>query len=631
MWSAVAAADWGPALAALRLARGFDLAASLSLFGVLLFWAAVAQPLAPEGGGELLRRRLALLVRVSLAAKVVAASAWLPLQAAQMGASRTEAALAGDDWRAFLDHVAFVAVNTSFGQALALRTALAIGAVLVAGGLAGRGRTALGALLAGLALALQVRLGHAAAVDGLFLPAVVALHVIAAGAWLGGLAPLALTLVAWPDAAVRAAHRFSWLGLAAVAALAGTAVAQSPLLVGDFGGWFGTAYGIVAQWKVLGLVLLLAFAALNRFVLTPALAERGVRPLVASVVAETAVGAVVVALAVWLATLPPGAHIQPIWPFAFQPDFKDIGASHVQREFLQALLLLGIALAGVAALLSRTLRLAGPLVAILLLIWLPQPNWRLVAKPAAATSFYRSETRFTAASIARGEELLRRHCTEACFRPVDDPSDLTPYNVWARTDGDLFGWLTRVFDTIGHSPFARGTIARLSERERWLLIDYFRARVAGTAVKDAEHWRYPIPAPALGLVCSDGRGRQLGDLRGRIVQIVASEDGTLPRLPDPPSGIDVATVVLSQRERAPEELPAGACQASSPDAWTAFAIVGGVEESAFAGTRIHIDANGWLRSRVLPADPLDDDAWRLEIAQIASTPIAVRAAGGHAH
>ncbi|MFC0220582.1 CopD family protein [Pseudochelatococcus lubricantis] len=627
MWAGVAGVDWGPALVALRLARGVDLAASIALFGTLLFWVVIAQPLSPPGKSDVLRAGIARLVRITIAVKIVAALAWLPLQAAEMGTGRVDAS------RSFADLVAIVAFDTSFGRALALRTALAVAAAFVAGGLGSRRRVAAGTLIAGLALCLQAHLGHAAATEGLLLPASVALHVVAAGAWLGGLLPLALTLAAWPDVAAHTARRFSWLGLAAVILLTGTAAVQSVELVGHVGGWFGTAYGIVAQWKIAGLALLLAFAALNRFVLTPSVAGAGTgpRPLIISVATETFVGLAVVALGVWLATLPPGAHIQPVWPFAFQPDYTDIAAPHVRREIWRALLLLGVAAAGVASLFWRPLRIVGPIAAILTFAWLPTPNWRLLARPATETSFYRSETRFTAASIARGEELLRRHCTAACFRPVDDPSDLTPYNLWARTDGDLFGWLTRVFDVIGHSPFEHGAIARLSERERWLLIDYFRARVAGSAVNGSERWRYPIPAPALGLTCADGRKRQLRDLSGRIVQIVASGDGRLPRLPEPPPDIGVATVVLSKREPAIGELAGDICYTSSPDSWTAFAIVSDVDESALAGTRIHIDANGWLRTRVLPSDVLDDDTWRLEIADIASAPLVADVSGGHGH
>ncbi len=626
MWPGAAEADWGAALLALRLARGLDLAASLGLFGTLLFWVAIAFPAAPPGDAGLLRERLARLVRAALALNLAAAAAWLPLQAAGMGAGYT------GDVRAFLHHVPFIAANTSFGQALILRTVLAVIAVLVAGRLHRRDRVAAAAVIAGVSVALQARLGHALAADDPLLLAAVALHVLAAGAWLGGLAPLALTLAAWPDAAARVARRFSWLGLVAVAVLLGTAVVQSPALVGDVGGWFGTAYGIVAQWKVLGLLILLALALVNRFILTPKLAggAAGGRALVISVTIETMVGLVVVALGAWLATLPPGAHILPEWPFPFQPDWSDIGAAHVRREIVRGLVLLAVVAAGVASLLWRPTRVLGPLAAVALVVWLPAPNWRLLAKPATQTSFYRSQTGFTTASIARGEELLRRYCTDACFRPFDDPSDPTPYNFWARSDGDLFGWMTSVFDVIGHSPFPHGTIARLDQRDRWLLIDYFRARVAGSAVKRLDRWWYPVPAPEFSVTCAEGP-RRLRDFSGRIVHVVAGGEGPIAAAPAAPKGIDVATLVLARRELAPAELAGGICHTSSPDAWTAFAIISGIGEDDFTGTRIHIDANGWLRSRIPPNESVDDETWRFEIADIASTPIETDRAAGHNH
>ena len=85
-------------------------------------------------------------------------------------------------------------------------------------------------VLAGAALAVQPLLGHAGAIGGSAGAQLIvseALHLLAAGAWLGGLLPLFLAVGRLPHAAAAAAcHSFTPIGLASVLVLAGTAVVQ---------------------------------------------------------------------------------------------------------------------------------------------------------------------------------------------------------------------------------------------------------------------------------------------------------------------------------------------------------------------------------------------------------------------
>ncbi|MEZ2410370.1 CopD family protein [Bosea sp. RCC_152_1] len=433
-----------------------------------------------------------------------------------------------------------------------------------------------------------------------------------------------------------ATRRFSWLGLGCVAVIAGSALPQSLSLIGDVGGLFGTAYGLTALAKTAGLAGLLAMAALNRFILTPRIGhEAGRRALVLSIAVETALGAAVVAAAVGLASLPPGAHEQAVWPFALQPDLSRIGEAYYAKELWRGAAILVVALGMVVSLLWRRTRLFGPIIGAALLFWLPLPNFALLAKPAWPTSFQRSETGFAAAAILRGEALTKELCTADCFRPRDDPSDPSPYGLWQRGDGDLYGWLTDVFDRIGHSPFPYGTIAKLDPRERWQLIDYFRARVAGSVARNAGNWPYPVLTPDFPVTCRDGRSsmRDILGQSGRPIEIaIPGRDGAAP--PPAPQDIVLTRILLASAQD--DAVPTGVdCVSTSPDAPAALALIAGVDQRGLAGGRLLADANGWLRSRLLPL-PSDDEkrtltAWAAEISRVAAAPFEAGGIGTHRH
>ena len=127
-------------------------------------------------------------------------------------------------------------------------------------------------MLVGLSFALT---GHAATAPPRWLtgPAL-GLHVLCAAFWLGSLLPLWWSLRLEPAQAARVLQRFSMVALVAVAVLvtAGSALAWIQL-GGDTGALTRTAYG----WRLFGKLALvsglLSLAALNRLVLTPALAD----------------------------------------------------------------------------------------------------------------------------------------------------------------------------------------------------------------------------------------------------------------------------------------------------------------------------------------------------------------------
>ena len=306
--------------AILPAVRALHVAMCMSLFGALLFRVAIAPPAlagAPAGAPRV-ERRLARLATGSLAAALATWLAWLWFQTAAMsGAEGAEAVAAA---------VPVVLGQTVFGQVSAVR----LGLLVAAGcclwlGRVGDNRAVcawLGAGLSGASLLLVAGLGHAVAHEGPWHTAFLfgmALHVLAAGAWLGSLVPLAFCLALLPaPRAGLAAQRFSPLGMACVAALIVTAWFNGWILIGSVPALLGTAYGRLALAKLALLLAMLGFAAANRFVFTPALGgPRG--PTAAgrmrlSVLLEAAAGLAIVFLAGMLVMTPPAAHGGPEAP-----------------------------------------------------------------------------------------------------------------------------------------------------------------------------------------------------------------------------------------------------------------------------------------------------------------------------
>lgn len=178
-------------------------------------------------------------------------------------------------------------------------------------------------LLAALLLGSLALTGHAAAHKGPWGDvhrADQALHLLGAGAWLGGLAPLAAVLglarrtgseaaVGWAGTVV---HRFSRMGYWAVGLIFVTGALNSIFLVGSPAAILPTQYGKVLLAKVALVLVMVGVAAVNRFTLAPRLAgPAATRPITAlwrNVMAELALGLAVLALVSLLGTLVPAMY-----------------------------------------------------------------------------------------------------------------------------------------------------------------------------------------------------------------------------------------------------------------------------------------------------------------------------------
>jgi putative copper resistance protein D len=248
-------------------------------------------------------RRLALIA--SLGA-LITAVAWLALESASMA----------DDWSAAIDPEAIGAVltDTAFGHAWAahLILAAALVAVVIFEPSARWVATAVAsaALLASLGL-----VGHAAmqtGAEGVLHRMNHAVHLLTAGAWIGGLVPFAMCLSAYRrddlrKDAVQAMMSFSFWGQFIVAAIVLSGAVNIALTSGRAPIPPTTPYRALLVAKIISVGIMIALAIVNRYVLAPRLksSATALAALRLTSAAEVALGCVVIALVSVFALLDP--------------------------------------------------------------------------------------------------------------------------------------------------------------------------------------------------------------------------------------------------------------------------------------------------------------------------------------
>jgi copper resistance protein D len=289
-------------MTALALCRFAHFLTAMLAFGMSAYlWA-----YAPE------RLRLALspivrrFVLIASLVALITALAWLALESASMA----------DDWSAAvnLEAIGAVLTDTAFGHAWALHLALAVAlvAVVAVNPRDGWAATSLvsAALLASLGL-----VGHAAmqtGAEGILHRANQAVHLMAAGAWIGCLVPFAMCLRAYErddlrKDTVRAMAGFSFWGQLIVSAIVLTGVANIALTSHHPPVPPTTPYGALLVAKLVVVVTMILLALFNRFVLAPRLktSANALTTLRATSAAEVALGCIVIALVSVFALLDP--------------------------------------------------------------------------------------------------------------------------------------------------------------------------------------------------------------------------------------------------------------------------------------------------------------------------------------
>jgi len=270
---------------------------ALLLLALALFGSACFAIYAP---GDL-RRPLKPSARVAApAVAALAALAWIGLLGRQMTGA---AALPG------LDVLLRLCLDTGFGRALL--AAAILGALLAAASLAGEGwRWARLALSGGLVVSLAF-VGHAAAgvgAPGALRIAVMAAHLLAAGAWLGGLPPLAAVLRHEGVSTSILLRRFSTVGLVAVALVLATGIGSVLYVLSMANGRLGEDYLWTLLAKLTLVAALAVLAAINRLRFTPMVSRspgRGLAALRRSVLLEQVFALGVIAAVALLGQLDP--------------------------------------------------------------------------------------------------------------------------------------------------------------------------------------------------------------------------------------------------------------------------------------------------------------------------------------
>ena len=607
-------------------ARAALVAASLSVFGALLFRSVVAPlayaRMAPDTVAAD-RRRLRYLLRASAAAGLLAAGAWLVLQAATMADANglAEAVRA----------IPTVLARATFGRVLLAQIACLalLLALLGAGDGCWHHRATLG--VATVAVALEAGHSHAYSMYGgpSLLLACDVLHLLGAGGWLGGLLPLLLLVgSAPPKAGALAARWFSPLGQWCIAALVLSSAVQGWILVATLPGLVGTAYGWMVLAKLALFAILLGFAAANRYRFAPALLQDhpvgAKRVLVRSILLQTGFALAIVAAAAVLSALPPAMHEQPTWPFA---ERFSLAAVDEDPDFRREVVLAGLSLGGAALVLAaslvlRRLRLvAGGLAA--LVAWFAVPHLGLLLVTAYPTSFYHSPTGFASASIVAGRSVYEQHCVTchgidgtgngpaARTLPVP-PADLAAAHLWMHSDGELFWWLAHGMRTPEGLPAMPGFASVLNDDQRWAVIDFIRARNAGATLGRTGGWSPPLQAPGFDADCGSSTIRST-DLRGTFVLLRFGASAA-------PAPGNLMTVLAD-----PGPPPAGGkvCVDRDEAVKLAYALVAGLDASDLPGTDFLIDEQGWLRAMRRSAAAWSDAAsLEAELRFLRSHPVA---------
>lgn len=243
--------------AAIVVARWLFFISAMMAFGIALF------PFCARGENE--PAFVQRLMAAAADAVLVASAAVFALTIVLFGA---------DNPLSFVSMVRTVLLETPFGVPWIIRLATAVALMWA---VRARGPKVLQLIAAGLALASAGLTGHAAS-RGLAESAVVGVHLLAGGAWLGGLVPLAVTLRAQgsrpdgPAAAMRLLLRFSAMGMVSVVLIIASGAVNAVTITGRVPDP-AIGYDRILLVKLALVLAMVLLAAVNRFVLVRQLAS----------------------------------------------------------------------------------------------------------------------------------------------------------------------------------------------------------------------------------------------------------------------------------------------------------------------------------------------------------------------
>jgi len=189
---------------------------------------------------------------------------------------------------------------------VAALTGLVVGVGIAGPGALRRAGIAASAAGAGLSMWVDVAASHAGAESPVFVNLLAQwAHIVAGGAWLGGLLVLVLAVRGQPsEIKGRAVRRFSTMAGIAIVTVALTGTFRAVIEVGSFGQLLGTAFGLLVLVKVALFVILASLGAINRYRNVPR-ASRVLRGLRRVGSTEVVIGAAVVLVAAALVNVAP--------------------------------------------------------------------------------------------------------------------------------------------------------------------------------------------------------------------------------------------------------------------------------------------------------------------------------------
>lgn len=631
------------------LSRGALVVALAYLIGGPLFLA-VAGPAAAPG---LARWRRCLIFSFPVAAVVL-----LLAGLAALGAQAAAVLSPDDPFAAFsLDVLVGLARDTHYGRVWAARSAIAIVLLVAALVLAirrsnGRWSAAALSVLATAAAAVGTLNGHAAGSErALALVPAHAIHLVAAGAWLGGLPAWfglvrAMAVVTDPAAAAFATvalRRFSRLATVCVAAITGAGVALAWEFVADGGDLLGTSYGRLIVAKLFLLAGALAMADRLRRRLLPRLGSGAGREDFAraarAVSVEAGCGFGILVLGAWLAQTTPATHDQPFWWLPFRLSWDATWPAWPTPLYVGGAVALLVA-AGVLIWSGARLRpsvrhTSAGLLAVggaILLAW-------SLSVPAFPDTYRRSGVAYLTVSIAHGQSIFEERCqrchgsgghgdgplARSMRRP---PANLTEPHTALHTAGDMYWWFSEGIPAGGMPGFA----GVLSEEDRWDIVNFLRAfsqgfqsRILRPTVIPDRPW---LGAPNFYIEPTLAAAGELKSFRERsnvlLVFFTAGDPASLARLRQLARERDGlaadATEILAipVDGRAPAEpLPLAVRLHGAAEVWQAYKLfartVGDRGDDARIGVdRRHVeflvDRYGYVRGRWTPGE--DPPGWQ---------------------
>lgn len=370
-------------------------------------------------------------------------------------------------------------------------------------------------------------------------------HILAMGAWLGGL-PAWIGLVICTNGTLSsplrrevltALRRFSSMATACMAIIILSGIALASAWIKSQGDLLGTVYGWLLCAKVSALLAILLLANQVRKRLLPGnqlgASRHGLGvPIARWVIAELALGVLILGIAGTLAQTTPAVHDQPNWVLPFRialeatwPVWPTMWVFPIATGTAVLSFLTGVARWPKLPLARRGMLAATGLISAGVATW-------AASVPAFPETYRRSTSPYLTVSIAQGAKNYRDNCT-SCHGTGGEgdgplarsmpkpPANLTQPHTALHTGGDLYWWIRNGIPESGMPPF--GSV--FDEQSIWDTANFlrvfsqgFEARVLSPLIAPNGPW---LGAPNFYFERYDGAPGELKDFRHKSNVLIA--------------------------------------------------------------------------------------------------------------